>query len=79
LATGQFDLDVHPDGRRDLARAGSWPAANRSLAVALTEVGADTRLIVGGAGHNSAQAGLDLPEALIWLWSDGPCSAGVET
>lgn len=77
IATGEFDLDVGDSGRPDLRAAGSWLAGNRSLADALFHVGSRVRFTVGRAGHNSAQAGLDVPEALAWLWSDddAPISA----
>lgn len=59
------------DGADDLEnRAGSWPLQNIQLANSLKMQGYDFHFRFGEAAHNSAQAALDLPEALAWLWRD---------
>lgn|GEM_PF-2993073 len=70
LSTGVGDINVGAWGRKDLYAAGSWLDGNRSLAQSLERSGYDHRFVVGTAGHNLAQAGVELPDALAWLWSD---------
>jgi enterochelin esterase-like enzyme len=58
-------------GANDLNNAaGHWPLSNIKLANSLKLAGYDYRFRYGEAGHNAAQAALDLPEALSWLWRD---------
>src|SRR5262249_6084108 len=59
------------DGSNDqeLAR-GSWPIGNIALANALKLNGYDFHFRFGEGHHDTAQAALDLPESLAWLWRD---------
>ena len=57
------------DGVDDLENDhGSWPLQNIQLANSLKMKGYDYHFRLGTATHNSAQAALDLPESLAWLW-----------
>ena len=57
------------DGVDDLENDhGSWPLQNIQLANSLKMKGYDYHFRLGTATHNSAQASLDLPESLAWLW-----------
>ena len=57
------------DGVDDLENEhGSWPLQNIQLANSLKRQGYDYHFRLGTATHNSAQASLDLPESLAWLW-----------
>ena len=57
------------DGVDDLENDhGSWPLQNIQLANSLKMKGYDYHYRLGTAAHNSAQAALDLPESLAWLW-----------
>jgi len=57
------------DGVDDLENDhGSWPFQNLQLANSLKMKGYDFHYRLGTAAHNSAQAALDLPESLAWLW-----------
>ena len=59
------------DGMEDIEnQAGSWPAQAVQLANSLKMKGYDFHFRFGEAAHNSAQAALDLPESLAWLWRD---------
>ena len=59
------------DGADDLENQwGSWPAQAIQLANSLKMKGYDFHFRFGEAAHNGAQAGLDLPESLAWLWRD---------
>jgi enterochelin esterase-like enzyme len=59
------------DGTNDIESGfGSWPLNNIQLANALKRRGYDFHFRFGGAAHNTAQGGLDLPESLAWLWRD---------
>jgi enterochelin esterase-like enzyme len=59
------------DGIEDIEnRAGSWPLQAVQLANSLKMAGYDFHFRMGEAAHNSAQAALDLPESLAWLWRD---------
>jgi enterochelin esterase family protein len=49
---------------------GSWPAQAVQFANSLKMKGYDFHFRFGEAAHNSAQAALDLPESLAWLWRD---------
>jgi enterochelin esterase family protein len=70
LSGGANDIEVGSDGRRDLFVAGSWPLNNIQLANALKLRGYDFHFRFGDGHHNWAQAALDLPESLAWLWRD---------
>lgn len=71
LSDGAYDLDVDADITvMGVYRGGSWPLGNLQMAQALKTKGYDFHFRYGEAGHNYAQAGLDLPEALTWLWRD---------
>lgn len=48
----------------------NWLAENLRVAAALAEAGYDFRLTLGDGGHNPNHAGVLLPDALRWLWSD---------
>ncbi|MCL4794230.1 MAG: esterase [Bryobacteraceae bacterium] len=57
------------DGADDLENAhGSWPLQNIQLANSLKMKEYDFHFRFASAAHNSAQAALDLPESLAWLW-----------
>jgi enterochelin esterase family protein len=59
------------DGMDDIEnQAGSWPLEAIQLANSLKMKGYDFHFRFGEAAHNSAQAALDLPESLAWLWRD---------
>ncbi len=59
------------DGVDDLENQfGSWPLQNIQLANSLKMRGYDFHFRLGQTTHNSAQAALDLPESLTWLWRD---------
>jgi enterochelin esterase family protein len=49
---------------------GSWPAQAVQFANSLKLKGYDFHFRFGETAHNSAQAALDLPESLTWLWRD---------
>ena len=49
---------------------GSWPLQNIQLANSLKLCGYDFHFRFGDAMHSVAQAALDLPESLTWLWRD---------
>jgi len=57
------------DGTDDLENDhGSWPLQNIQLANSLKMRQYDFHFRFGVATHDSAQAALDLPESLAWLW-----------
>lgn len=57
------------DGMDDLENDhGSWPLQNIELANSLKMRGYDFHFRFGNATHDSAQAAIDLPESLTWLW-----------
>ncbi len=57
------------DGTDDLENEhGSWPMQNIELANSLKLREYDFHFRFGFATHDSAQAALDLPESLTWLW-----------
>ena len=57
------------DGADDLENThGSWPLQNIQLANSLKMREYDFHFRFGLATHDSAQAGIDLPESLAWLW-----------
>jgi len=57
------------DGADDLENNhGSWPLQNIQLANSLKMREYDFHFRFGLATHDSAQAGIDLPESLAWLW-----------
>jgi len=59
------------DGMEDIEnQAGSWPLQAVQLANSLKMKGYDYHFRFGEAAHNSAQAAIDLPESLAWLWRD---------
>ena len=59
------------DGMDDIENQfGSWPAQAVQFANSLKLKGYDFHFRFGEAAHNSAQAALDLPESLSWLWRD---------
>ncbi len=59
------------DGADDLENEhGSWPMQNIEMANSLKLKEYDFHFRFGTAAHGGAQAGLDLPEALAWLWRD---------
>lgn len=68
LSDGAEDLEADENGRPDLHLAGSWPLGNIAMANALKSRFYDFHFRFGTALHSHAQAGLDLPEALTWLW-----------
>jgi enterochelin esterase-like enzyme len=59
------------DGLEDIENQfGSWPLQAVQLANSLKMKGYDFHFRFGEAAHNSAQAAIDLPESLAWLWRD---------
>ena len=59
------------DGHDDLENEhGSWPMQNIEMANSLKLKEYDFHFRFGAAAHGGAQAGLDLPESLTWLWRD---------
>lgn len=57
------------DGADDLENThGSWPLQNIQLANSLKMREYDFHFRFGHATHDSAQAAIDLPESLVWLW-----------
>jgi enterochelin esterase family protein len=59
------------DGADDLENEhGSWPMQNIEMANSLKLREYDFHFRFGSAAHGGAQAGLDLPESLTWLWRD---------
>jgi enterochelin esterase family protein len=59
------------DGADDLENDhGSWPMQNIQIANSLKLKEYDFHFRFGTAAHGGAQAGLDLPESLTWLWRD---------
>jgi enterochelin esterase family protein len=59
------------DGADDLENDhGSWPMQNIQMANSLKLKEYDFHFRFGTAAHGGAQAGLDLPESLAWLWRD---------
>lgn len=57
------------DGADDLENAhGSWPLQNIQMANSLKMMEYDFHFRFGTAAHNGAQATIDLPESLAWLW-----------
>jgi enterochelin esterase family protein len=75
LTTGAYDefdgVDLAnwpPELAAAVPRAGSQLLGNLELAQALKVQGYDFRFRLGATGHDMVQTGLDLPEALPWLW-----------
>ena len=59
------------DGADDLENNhGSWPMQNIQMANSLKFREYDFHFRFGTAAHGGAQAALDLPESLVWLWRD---------
>jgi enterochelin esterase family protein len=59
------------DGADDLENNhGSWPMQNIQMANSLKFREYDFHFRFGTAAHGGAQAALDLPESLAWLWRD---------
>jgi enterochelin esterase family protein len=59
------------DGADDLENThGSWPMQNIQMANSLKFREYDFHFRFGTAAHGGAQAALDLPESLTWLWRD---------
>lgn len=59
------------DGADDLENNhGSWPMQAIQMANSLKFRGYDFHFRFGTAAHGGAQAALDLPESLMWLWRD---------
>jgi enterochelin esterase family protein len=59
------------DGADDLENDhGSWPMQNIQMANSLKLKEYDFHFRFGAAAHGGAQASLDLPESLAWLWRD---------
>ncbi len=59
------------DGADDLENThGSWPMQNIQMANSLKSREYDFHFRFGTAAHGGAQAALDLPESLTWLWRD---------
>jgi enterochelin esterase-like enzyme len=59
------------DGADDLENNhGSWPLQNIQMANSLKMREYDYHFRFGTTAHNGAQATIDLPESLAWLWRD---------
>jgi Putative esterase len=52
------------------SRGGSWPLQNIQMANSFKLQDYDFHFRFGEAAHSPAQGGLDMPEALAWLWRD---------
>lgn len=63
-----FQMPDSPGFRDALRAAGSQALGQLEMAQALRGRGYDYRFRYGTTGHNGAQFGLELPEALTWLW-----------
>jgi len=61
------------DGAADLDNEhGSWPLGNQQMAAALRFKGYDYKFVYGEGAHNGKHGGVDLPNALRWLWRGEP-------
>jgi hypothetical protein len=70
LGSATNDLDVGAGGDGHLFRSGGLPLNNIMLANALKGRGYDFRFRFGEGHHTFAQAAVDLPTSLAWLWRD---------
>lgn len=50
----------------------NWLSTNLRVAAALAERNYDLRFVLGDGGHSANHPGVILPDALRWLWRDGP-------
>ncbi len=67
------------DGRNDQSiYAGSWFRANEDIQMALAYAGYDQTWVVGNEGHNGIHGSAILPDALRWLWRNGPTRNGTK-
>ena len=59
------------DGTNDLDnKFGNWFLANQQMAKALHFKDYDYQFVIDSGAHNGKNAGLILPQSLIWLWND---------
>ena len=66
------------EGNDDLSNLhGNWPLGNRSLASALQYAGYTYKLVMTEGGHSGKWGGLELPNALRWLWDDNAESTNI--
>ncbi len=49
---------------------GNWPLGNQDLAAALQFAGYKYKLVMTEGGHSGQFGGVELPNALRWLWDD---------
>jgi len=67
------------DGRNDQSiYAGSWFRANEDIQMALAYAGYDQTWVIGNEAHNSIHGSAILPDALRWLWRNGPIRTGTK-
>jgi len=65
------------DGRNDQSiYAGSWFRANEDIQMALAYAGYDQTWVIGNEAHNGIHGSAILPDALRWLWRNGPIRTG---
>jgi enterochelin esterase family protein len=59
------------EGQDDLNNLfGNWPLANQDMAAALQFAGYTSKFVLTEGGHSGQFAGVELPAAMRWLWSD---------
>ncbi|EMI53993.1 alpha/beta hydrolase-fold protein [Rhodopirellula sallentina] len=59
------------EGKDDLNNVhGSWPLANHDMSAALRFAGYQSKLVITEGGHTSKYGGVELPNALRWLWDE---------
>lgn len=57
------------EGQDDLSNLhGNWPLANRDMAAALQFAGYPYKFVMTQGGHSGKFAGLELPDAIRWIW-----------
>lgn len=67
------------DGRNDQSiYAGSWFRANEDIQMALAYAGYDQTWVIGNEAHNGIHGSAILPDALRWLWRNGPIRTGTK-
>ena len=67
------------DGRNDQSiYAGSWFRANEDIQMALAYAGYDQTWVIGNEAHNGIHGSAILPDALRWLWRNGPIRIGTK-
>lgn len=66
------------EGKDDLNNLhGNWPLGNRDLAAALQFAGYHYKLEMTDGGHSGKWGGIDLPNALRWLWAEDSVATSI--